>query len=378
MPTPIACFVADVHIDNFARWGGPVRAGLNDRARHVLHTLADASRWCAAREIPMFVLGDLFHRSRPEPALIAAAHQALTAGKPFGGTTRDRIVLVGNHDQDSSDAGDNALAPFAAMRWCVPIDHPVTFSAGAFEVICVPFAASEDGALKQVEHALALEVLNIGGPRALALHVGIADKDTPPYLTGSSAVKVDDLAALCKRFGVSHVFSGDWHRHQVWNIDGVTIVQVGSLAPNRFPPDYEDAARSPAVVLFDDGSIQVLDFEGPRFYKTRFSQVDASASIADVFPGRPAYVKITARSDQEADARAYAELVRAAPHVQGVELEIDRTVERVAAKTATLAARTASSIEEAVGLYVQNMPVPDGVTRDEVRDLVLNIVKQSG
>jgi len=214
-------------------------------------------------------------------------------------------------------------------------------------------------------------VLNHWRPRVLVMHAGIADQGTPLYLANSSgAIYVEQLAKIAKQHDITHVFSGDWHRHQVWYIDGVTIVQVGALCPNRFPPDYEDAHIGPLVELYVDGSIQVFDVPGPRFYKRRWSQI---ANDLEWMPdGEAAFLRITAREDQEKDAREWIEAMRVkagltgSMQLGGVELEIDRAVSNAKARTASFEARQASSLDEALSVYVGSMPVPAGVEREQV------------
>jgi len=376
-------FIADLHVDNFARWGGPLRGGINDRGRAVLAAITEAVAASAnsTREPVLVILGDIFNRSAPEPALIAAV-QSVLAQHP-------RVyVLVGNHDQESSDFGHNACAPLDAVDSVTVVEDPIAvtpYGPEHFELLLVPF---RPGPIMEWLPRLLDTGANFPpeGPRALCLHAGISDSATPYYLDDTSgSIAVDALARLCAKHRISHVFAGDWHRHQRWRkvVDGhrVTIMQVGALAPNRFPPNYEHGDKGPcAVWLPASGKVEVVDIPGPRFYKHRWSSLDKEWTPNT--NAVPAFVKLTARSDQADEAKEWLEAlrVRAAlldngqPSLAGTELEIDRGAERAKARTASFEARQASSIDEAVARYVKAMPLEEGVDRDAVLDHVRRLM----
>lgn len=366
---PVAVFIADVHVDNYARFGGPMLNGVNARAEMIFRAIEQAVGDYRATNTYVHVCGDLFNRSTPEPWLIERTQRA------FDNLPRVHYLL-GNHEQAGPGENHNALAPLhePQLDRCVH-DSPGWFNTYNLQTLCMPF---RHGPIMEwlpqtvAEHGAAqFAPPRPTKPRVLVMHAGIADHGTPPYLANSSgAIHVEQLAKIAKQNGITHVFSGDWHRHQVWNIDGVTIVQVGALCPNRFPPDYEDAHIGPLVELYEDGAINVIDVPGPRFYKRRWSQIADDPAWEPV--GEPAFVRITAREDQEKDAREWIDALRVragltgGKQLGGVELEIDRAVSNAKARTASFEARQASSLDEALSVYVRSMPVPAGVEREQV------------
>lgn len=344
-------FIADIHVDNFARWGGALRAGVNDRARAVLATL-DRAVSLAQTSAALVVAGDLFNRSRPEPALLAHVQDVLLQHPRV-------IMLVGNHDQESTEYGHHALSPFSAHFEV--IEQPTVIE----DLWLIPFQAGKaaDWLPAAIEHC-ASQAPAQRQFTALCLHLGISDEGTPYYLDATAgSINVKTLAELCKRHNVTHVFAGDWHRHQVWKTNDVTLVQIGALAPPRFPPGYEHGDKGP-LVHWDGPRVEVVDVPGPRFHKQRWSGLDQSWRPR----GTPAFFKLTYRSDQEAEAKAWVELVRKelGDALAGVEFDVDRGIEQAKLKTASFEVRQASSHDEAAARYVQIMPVEPGVRRDVV------------
>lgn len=355
-------FIADVHVDNYPKWGGVERAGINERGRQVLLALDTAVG--LSLDGPLVIAGDLFNRVHPTPPLIAAVQQILEQHPSC-------FIIKGNHEEESSAYGHNALAPLAPVVNVV--ERPRIYTFGMTELWLVPFKA---GPAREWLSPALQELYNKTGKgvrdRLLAVHMGLSDPKTPYYLDQSAgSMNVKELGKLCKRFDVTHVFAGDWHRHQVWRHNGVKMVQIGALCPNRFPPNYEHGHRGTLVQLSKDG-LTVQEIPGPRFYKKRWSMLDPTWR-PDSWAS-PAYLKLIYRSDQAADAREWAEalkvelgLLNDGGKLGGIEYEVDRGIEQVKAKTASFEARKASSLDEAIVRYVDKMHVDEGVDRDEIR-----------
>jgi len=362
--------IADIHIDNFARWGGPSVGGLNTRGREVLATLKRAVD--LATDGPLVLCGDIFHRARPEPVVLTHTSRIIRTHE--GGRS---FLLVGNHDQESDHPGHHALGP---MQWASQVvDQPMEYLHDKqTRLLLFPFLS---GPIDKWLPEQLSQLPNTQRTRtALYLHAGIADDETPYYLDATSgAIKVSHLFALMEKHDIDACFSGDWHRHQVWRKNGRVVVQVGSLAPSRFPPNYEHGHVGPMVKwLPEQNEVEVFDVPGPRFYKKRWSELDKSW----VPTGSRAYLKLTCRSDQEQAAREWLEALRVrlslggatGEDIGGLELEIDRGIEQAKARTASFEARQASSLDEALSRYVQAMPVSKGVERDRVLDHVRRLM----
>ena len=352
-------FVADVHLGNFPKFGGPSKGSMNQRAEAVMGTL-----WKLPYCGRIVILGDLFHYSRPEVALIAAVQDWLDVASANG---TEVYILGGNHDQVSSEPNDTAIA--ALRKHATVVTAPYVDYLHHF--ILLPFASGN--ALKTIEAQLDKLDLKFINDGTLCLHVGISDERTPYYLDESSAsVSAKDLARICKKHGIKRVFSGDWHRHQSWTIDGIEIMQVGSLCPNRFPPNYEHGHIGPAALFEHTNKTTVCNVPGPRFYKMRWGMSDFDMDWVPPEDAKPAYVRVTYRTDQEDEAKEWANHINTKlalldrPPLGGLELVVDTTVEQAKQRTASHEARKASSMDEALARYVKTMPVGKGVDRTAV------------
>lgn len=262
-------FIADVHLGN-ARWrGGVSMSGINRRCAYVLDVLARAVALANERGASgLVVLGDLFDTSRPTPQVITEAIKAFAAahGRVY--------ALVGNHDQESGDDGDNALGPLGFAPSLNVVERPTVAWCGSAELWLMPFrngAASEwlpaaldtlataaESAAERRSHALVA--------RVLCLHLGIADDTTPPWLQGAhDAIHVKELVALCKAHGIAQVFCGNWHERRSWVLDGVSVQQVGALAPTGF--DNPGLQGYGTVAVWRPGRVDCEELSGPRFVK---------------------------------------------------------------------------------------------------------------
>jgi DNA repair exonuclease SbcCD nuclease subunit len=229
------CFCADVHVGNPRAFGGPMASGVNARGRHVLDALrAAVADAVASSSDALVVLGDLFDSSRATPQLIAAVMEVLTTAAENGVPVH---LLLGNHDQESADEGDHALAPLAMVEGVTVHERPAVVSVRRdAEVWMVPFQVGRASEwLPGV-----LERLSAGSPPearvALALHLGVIDGETLPFLRESpDAIDLRLLRALCSQYRIGHVFCGNWHDRRVWEgPEGAKVVQVGALAPTGF------------------------------------------------------------------------------------------------------------------------------------------------
>lgn len=133
-------------------------------------------------------------------------------------------------------------------------------------------------------------------------------------------------------------------------------MQVGTLCPARFSPGYEHGDRGPLAMLRDDGALDVFDVPGPRFYKRQWSGgVNDWPPIGEA-PGCARYLKLNCSQQASADARAWAE--EHGESFESATLEIDHGLDRAKARTASFEARQGSSLDHALELYVERMPLP--------------------
>lgn len=355
-------FIADVHVGNFRKFGGVMRGSINDRAAAVLAALETAVIESESRgDEALVICGDLFDYAKPEPALLAAVADTLRQH-------RSVHVLVGNHDMSSTTPGDNAVTVLNHLDNVITYERPGYVELDSCQLVLMPFASGDPATwLPSSLERLSIDRHN-AHPDAyviMATHFGISDEKTPYYLDESAgSIRADRLAKICNDRGIHCVMAGDWHRHAEWNIDGVHMVQVGSLAPSRFPPNYEHGHHGPMVTKYDDGTMGVLDIPGPRFMRESWDggALAVERALVTKRMSPMTFVKIDVKPDELDDAKAWANEQGFA----GVEFNVNRTEQIARARTAAFEAKQASTMNDAVRLFVEAMPLDDGVDRDTV------------
>jgi DNA repair exonuclease SbcCD nuclease subunit len=355
-------FIADVHVGNHKRHGGPVIAGINTRCRNVLSALRKAVQVAEEQEAGNFIVaGDLIDVTQPEAQILAAIQQAVSAG------TFVTHFLRGNHDMVSTADGDNALAPLAPVGTVVEVPTIVK-RGGGVEVFLVPFVPGS--ATEEIVRAVeALEAKTEGarGPRALVFHAGVRDAETPPWLReASDAIDVDRVMRLAHEHCFELVVAGNWHDGKVWSEKGVTVMQVGALAPTGWDNPGLDGYGG--VVLWEPGkSLDRIEVPGPRFVKA--AGVAEAARLMEIArrKGHQLYVEVSA--EPEAVLATHAELDAAAQKTGATavfDVVPDRSLAKVEARRAADAARSATTLEEALAGFVGRMSLPEGVAEQVV------------
>lgn len=363
--------IADVHLGNHRRMGGPVEAGLNRRARQGVDVLRRAAFWAYERKCDeLVVAGDLFDSARPEPQLIAAAMSALREGPNV-------LILKGNHDSVSDADGDHALGPFreGAEGQFVVFDRPARWPGKHGELLLVPFRSGD--AREWLPAALDEAIGEVGRPIPLSLflHLGIADGDTPAWLQGArDSVAVDDLEKMCRARGIAFAGAGNWHNPGSWDGDGVKIAQVGALCPTGFDNEGLDYGRL-AVWDSDRRELEWHSVPGPRFVKVPAAALlrlkDSESLIEKGLrlaknDGCDLYLEVAHDPGQEADAVAGLRRLMDDGVVCDGELRADSGLVAEAARGAAAAVRGAETLDAALAGYVEEMTLPDGVARADV------------
>ena len=127
-------FVADVHLWNHRRCGGPVSAGINQRGQKILDALNYAADLALKKGASsLFVAGDLFDAVNPPPQLISRTIDALKR------KNLNIFVLAGNHDRASNQPGDHALGPLASVHKFNVIETPEIVDIGDKTIAAIPF-----------------------------------------------------------------------------------------------------------------------------------------------------------------------------------------------------------------------------------------------
>lgn len=350
MPTVFG--IADVHLGNHGRHGGPLVAGMNTRARHIARAIQDAVHEVATRNGVLVVAGDLFDVERPEPQIIRAAQEALA---PVA-----TIVIKGNHESHSSEPGDHALGPLAPV--CTIVEEPQIIAlddASPVNVWCVPFQA---GAAKTWLPKVLAELeatRTLDAPDLLVVHLGIQDKRTASFLhTADDAINVDTLHKLCARHGIDYVFAGNWHDRRHWGFPNLEVQQIGALVPTGW--DNEGLTGFGGLASFDPtltGAQPMIEIRGPRFVKVR-GGIDACDDVIKRAKWKDlVYLQAIVDPEDLAAVTDHLATVRAAGNLAAAEVRAETIYREAAAATAAHNARNADTIDDAIESFVTRMPL---------------------
>lgn len=366
--------VADCHVGNHRRFGGGVESSINARCRAVLEVFSAAVSRAIARECDTFlVAGDLLDTARPEPQILAALQQHMRRGVEGG---LRFILLVGNHEQVSTAPGDHVLGPFAP--YATIVERPTLVHRGAgSDVLCVPFQPghAREWLRAAVESTLASSGQeggsSAGRPLLLAVHLGIRDAKTAPWLAGApDSIDVDLLQEICFDNGITHVVAGNWHDRRQWNFArgdrALHVLQLGALAPTGW--DNPGLYGYGTLGYWEERKAQQkLRFEelpGPRFVKVhtddelqQFIDENEDAQCA-------LYVsQIADPTDVPSTLARLRELSKACKISESFEVLPDQAVAQAQAREAAEKARSSKTLAEALDAFVKRMPMPEDVNR---------------
>lgn len=350
-------FCADVHLGNHRRFGGDVVASLNHRCRLGLQVLRAALQLATDEGCDHFVVcGDLLDYCQvgryPEPQLLAEVRQMFEEAKP------EVTVLMGNHEQVSTQAGDHALGP---LRGACEVDEKPTLwtlddGRKRVQLVTVPHVpgVTADTWLEE----MVLEVLGDADAehRLLAVHMGIKDDRTAPWLADSpGAIHIDHLFDIMESTGTEVCFAGDWHDHRTWSDGDLKVVQLGALVPTGWDNPGLEGYGTVGIYDTDTMAVTLHHLPGPRFVKLHLDEELLGADAYEVF------VQVVAPPDRVQDA-----LSRHADRYAATEVIVDAEACATMAREAADAARDAGTLDEALGEFVTHMPLEEGVDRARV------------
>lgn len=355
-----AAVVADVHVGNHRQHGGTFTAGVNERCAKVLNVLGRSLELAVEEDVDAFVVaGDLLDVSKPRPQVLAELQRTFADARQHADWAN---VLVGNHEQVSADPNDHALGvlrPVATVH-----ERPTVLRLPGTEgaaVVMVPYSPMRGVEWLEVALDMALTEGKPEGPLLLAIHLGVEDKRTPPWLKGAhDSIRVDDLRDLCELHGIKSVVAGNWHDHRRWEFSGgLEVVQAGALVPTGWdnPSTPRLGPRSDpygSVILWDTvlpegGRLKRRVLPGPRFLKTSSVSEAVRAEAEAEKLGHDLYVRLTASPDAVKEA---GEALREAG-VERSEVVADPDDVRRRVEQAALSARDAETTERAVAEYVE-------------------------
>jgi Calcineurin-like phosphoesterase len=369
--------VADVHLSNHKRHAGDVERSLNRRCREGLEVLERA--YVLAHEVGctmVGILGDLTDTSTPGPQLVGEITRIVHESRVKRGVST--LLMVGNHDQQSNEPGDHAMAPYAPLvEDCTVVGEPAIMALGDADLVLVPHsaAAPAPARLAGVLGSLPKSTRR----RVLLMHVGVSDDKTPPFLRGShDSIEVKKLLQLMGEAGVCMCVAGNWHSHGEWGDDASQVVQVGALVPTGWDnPGLNGYGGLTVLEITPEGvSAKTYTLDGPRFIAPRGLD-DLKRALGGERPGR-LYVRSTV---DPADLHEASKLVSRAHekgHIAAGEVIVEAADRVIEARNAASAARNAATLAAALDRFVSEMPLEPDVQREDVLGKCRAFLKAGG
>lgn len=363
-------FIADVHVANHGPFGGQAVGGVNHRADQVLTVLESAA--LAAQEDGcdlLVVAGDLFDSVLPPPQLVARTQAAL--GRFRGRMSSDPnarpvVVFPGNHDLVSSHPDDHAVGPLGPV--CGVVSSPKVIEGVGGRVLLVPFRTGPAATWLRED----VRMLTSGLPKAptlLCCHVGIIGPDTPAFLRDAhDAITVEQAQRLMLEFGLTAIASGHWHRRQFYNRG--TIMQIGALVPPSARDDgmegYGTFGVWDTANVAKAGGLEFGELPGPRFVACKgLAAIDAAATSGETSECAVYARASVSLNDLERARELGAALVRVG-RLAGCAVTADEGEVRTSARSAAAGARSAGTLQDALGRFVAAMPLNPGIDRGNV------------
>lgn len=357
-------FCADVHVGNHKVFGGRMSCGANDRCRRTLTTLLDAVDRATEMDCDHFViLGDLFDGTTPKPQVISEVQAILVS------EYMKVWVLLGNHEQVSDADGDHALGPLHRFDESVTVIDKTTVipTGGSSTMVLVPFKPGPASLWLPGEIGSAHLSPGNKAHTCLGLHLGLADGKEAKFLANSDdSINQRTLAKVCMEHGIDQVMAGNWHWWNRRRVDTVWMNQVGTLCPTGFDNPGYDGHGSLVFWDSDSGKVRREQIAGPRFVtwrsltEGRKGRVKAEGELAT---GNSIHIRWHVGRDEVDTARELAEEWGLA----GVSVLPGAVDTKAAARGAALAARSADTLNDALSGFIDNMELPKGVKRVEVK-----------
>lgn len=361
-------FVADVHVENHRRLGGPTVGGINDRCQRILNVLSAAAHLAIKQECDGFIVaGDLFDSVRPTPQVIT---QVQGIFEDLRVAACLPVILLGNHEQQSMLEGDHSLGPL--LLCAEVVDRPrVIWRKGweGVEVWCAPFqpGAGKDWLPSAMQKCSESPITDKNSSRVLCVHLGMRDEKTAPWLQhANDAIDVTLVRDLCVQHGVKAVAAGNWHDRRSWTFnegqaDEVSVLQVGALVPTGW--DNPGRTGYGTLAIWDGSSWDVRELPGPRFVRMgvgELRKLQRDGGDKDVF------AQVDCGADELRDVAQEVAKAVAAGVLGPSEAVVDNTVIQAQARVAATAARSSKTLSEALEAFVRAMPLDEGVSRDAV------------
>lgn len=357
--------VADVHIGNHRVFATPPRAGVNDRAQETADILRRAVyRASSQGALALLVCGDLADTDDLSPQLLALVAEVLSE------STVPIVLLVGNHDQRSAQAGDHALGVLGAIPGVRVFDSPGVLPLGhgvdAADVLVVPFQQQHAATyIPEVARDLAAKT-RPGARRVLAAHAGVLDERTSPWLRDShEAIPADVLLDLLVELSVGVAFLGNWHDRRTWVRSTHRVMQVGALCPTGFDNPGGAGLYGSLAWWADADDYGTEELPGPRFFNVT-TETELRRALADTSATRRLISYRNLPPDRLGVTAKYLAGLQQQGLIAGFRVSEDKGVTESQRVSAATTAQSATNLEDALARFVARTPLPQGVTPPEV------------
>lgn len=385
-------FVADVHVGNHLRYAGPVVCSINSRCRLVLGVLNLAAK-AAYEKGPLIVAGDLTDSDMPEAPILAAlqetfARAQLSEATSFGENRPRTYLLSGNHDSHSDEVGDSALAPLAAEGLVAVVYEPTIQRFGSpkdgiIDVVMMPYrsGSTRKWLPEEVDRVMSNYKPPKGsaGVRVLCMHAGLVTVSTPPYLKDShDALEVSQVETIMERHGFEYCLSGNWHHRVRFDKPAGTILQIGALVPTGFDNPGLSGYGSLITIsntASDTHHLFLQELPGPRFVKVKSkTELENTVHMA-TDRGHKLIIEYEVHSSEVAAAEAFLQELKNNQSVWAGEV----------VSAAPLTKKTGDveddedeiAIDDFISQWIDKMPLPAVVNRQDVKSIVTKCLMRS-
>lgn len=352
--------VADVHVANHRRFGGPFRAGINSRCELALDTLREAVATANGLECEAFVVaGDLLDSVNPSPQVVAATMKVLSR---FNG---ERFVMRGNHEMASEHPGDHSLSPFFPVAYIVDSSSLAHLTDAL--LVLIPYQSGPSSTwLEREVDALFSRLLPITEPVLACLHLGLEGETTPEFLRGAEdSVQATELARILEKHRVSYAALGNWHETKFARHAGVQMLQVGTLCPTGFSNHGFSDYGAMAIWDSGKGSLSSIRIPGPRFVQVS-SENELEDALGVAASGCSIFVEWSVEPGDVASAKERLSKLREEGKIVDGEIRVRREGQEREAHVAASAVSSAENLDESLSSFVDGMQLPEGVDKSSV------------
>lgn len=260
---PMIVVVADTHIFGHQQFATIGPDGMNSRVRIVLDKLIEAAKWGRDREVPYFVhLGDVFHtRDFISYRIWNAAFETF---RTVCSTFHNSFFVIGNHDILGNQAG-YTIDAFRAIPNVQIVDRAIDYPLIGEGVRFIPWLWKDHVTTPDLEHMN--EAFRTSPTSVILAHCPIKGATLNPL---ANQLWDDGVTLESQRF---NAFIGHCHIRQAV---AMNAFHLGSLCPVTAAEDRQAGGFG---VVNDDGSLQIIDNDAPRFITVRRGQEVAAGEL---------------------------------------------------------------------------------------------------